>query len=93
MTRELEIECLPGAIPQEIVVDVAGLHIGDHVEAKDLQLPGDVTYIGAPEAVIAAVSHARVEVVETTEVAAADEAAEPEVIKRGKEEEEGEGED
>jgi len=33
VTRELEIECLPSAIPGELVVDVSELSVGDHVEA------------------------------------------------------------
>lgn len=88
VTRELEIECLPGAIPQEITVDVGELQVGDHIEAKDLQLPEGVVFVGAPEAVIAAVSHARVEAAEAVEATAEAAAVEPEVIKRGKTEEE-----
>jgi len=87
MTRDLEIECLPSVIPHEIKVNVAELQVGDHVEAKDLNLPEGVVLVGAPDAVVVAVSHARVEAVEATEAAEEAEAAEPEVIKRGKDEE------
>ncbi|MCB1008142.1 MAG: 50S ribosomal protein L25 [Acidobacteria bacterium] len=85
MTRDLEVECLPSAIPHEITVDVSDLQVGDHIEAKDLNLPEGVAFVGAPDAVIVAVSHARVESTEATEAAAEAEGAEPEVIKRGKE--------
>ena len=85
MTRDLEVECLPSAIPHEITVDVSDLQVGDHIEAKDLNLPEGVAFVGAPDAVIVAVSHARVESTEATEAAAESEGAEPEVIKRRKE--------
>lgn len=85
VARELEIECLPGAIPHEIRVDVTGVRVGHHLEAKDLEMPAGVTYVGPPDLVIAAVSHARVEAAETVAAAAA--VAEPEVIKKGKGEE------
>lgn len=93
VTREIEIECLPTAIPQEIGVDVAELHIGQHVEAREIAFPEGVLYLGAPDVVIASVKHAKVEVVETPavegEAPAADAAApaEPEVIQKGKKEE------
>lgn len=92
VTREVEVECLPAAIPQEIRVDVAGLHVGEHIDAKDLPLPAGVVLVSAADAVVASVSHARVEAVETAaalEGAAAP--AEPEVIRKGKAEESEEG--
>lgn len=90
VTRELEVECLPTAIPQGISVSVADLQIGDHVEASSLELPKGVTYVGAPETVIVSVKHPRVEAepaVEEAEVEVADESAEPEIIQKGKKEE------
>ena len=33
VTREVEVECLPTAIPHEIPLDVTELHIGQHIEA------------------------------------------------------------
>jgi large subunit ribosomal protein L25 len=91
VTREIEVECLPAAIPQVIRHDVSELHVGQHLEARDLVLPEGVSYVGSPETVIASVKHARIEVVETPAEEAAPvaaEAAEPEVIQRGKKEEE-----
>jgi large subunit ribosomal protein L25 len=87
VTREIEVECLPAAIPQEIPVDVSELHVNQHLEASALVLPEGVAYLGSQDAVIAAVSHAKAEVVETPEAAAAATATEPEVIKKGKAEE------
>jgi len=94
VTREIEIECLPTEIPQEIRVDVEPLHVGDHLEASAIELPEGVTYVGPAEAVVASVKHARVEAAPAgeEEEAAAAESAEPEVIQKGKKEEEEAGE-
>jgi len=86
VTRELEVECLPGAIPAAIRVDVAGLHVGEHIEASQLSLPEGVELTSAADAVIASVKHSRVEETPVEEAAVA-EAVEPEVIARGKKEE------
>ena len=40
---ELEITCLPGSIPDVIVVDVSGLSLGDNITVADLDLPEGVT--------------------------------------------------
>jgi large subunit ribosomal protein L25 len=40
--RELEVYCLPNAIPQEIVIDITDLEIGDSVHVNDIQTEGDV---------------------------------------------------
>jgi len=93
ITREVEVECLPTNIPPRLTLDVSDLHIGQHLEAKDLPLPEGVALVGDPSRPVAAVAHSRVEAVEeaapTTEMIEA-EAAEPEVIRRGKPTEEGE---
>lgn len=81
-TREIKIECLPADIPGRIEVDVTGLHVGQHIEAGALQLPQGVVLYDDPEKVIVTLGHMR-----TEEQAAEGERAEPEVIKRGKTEE------
>lgn len=73
VTRELHVECLPGKIPQEIKVDVSEVHVGQHLEAKDVKLPEGVELLDEGSRVIAAVSLARV-TAETSE-----EADEPEL--------------
>jgi large subunit ribosomal protein L25 len=40
--RELEVYCLPNAIPQEIVIDITNLDIGNSVHVEDIDLEGDV---------------------------------------------------
>ncbi|HEX4952350.1 MAG TPA: 50S ribosomal protein L25 [Thermoanaerobaculia bacterium] len=80
--REVEVECLPANIPNHLTLDVTPLHVGQHVEARELDLPMGVKLVTEPERVIVSLGHARVE----TEVAAEGERAEPEVISRGKKE-------
>lgn len=94
INREIEIECLPGDIPQKIELDVGDVEVGDHLEAKDLELPGSVELMDEPEKVIVAVAHSRVATeVEEAEAEAAEvglleeEEAEPELIGRAAEEE------
>lgn len=81
VTREIEVECLPGDIPKAIEYDVTALHVGQHVEAKDLELPKGVALAGDADRVIVSLAHAR------AEESAAEGQDEPEVIKRGKGEE------
>jgi large subunit ribosomal protein L25 len=90
MSREVEVECLPGDIPQVIKLDVGPLQVGHHLEAKDLALPANVELLEEPERVIVAVAHSRVATeVEEAEAVAAEvgllekEEAEPELIGRG----------
>lgn len=77
ITREVKIECLPGDIPNHLVVDISGLHVGQHVEARALDLPSGVTLFDDPDKVIVTIGHVR------TEEATDADRAEPEVIKRG----------
>jgi large subunit ribosomal protein L25 len=43
--NEVEIECLPGDLPEAIEVDVAGLEVGDSVHLSELVLPAGVTVV------------------------------------------------
>ena len=40
--REIELECLPRAIPESVDVDVSALGIGDSIHVRDLVLPEGV---------------------------------------------------
>lgn len=82
VTREIDVQCLPGDIPAHLELDVTGLHAGQHAEARDLKLPGGVTLNEAEDKVIASVTHARSE-----DLGEAADRNEPEVIKKGKTEE------
>ncbi|HLG15483.1 MAG TPA: 50S ribosomal protein L25 [Blastocatellia bacterium] len=91
--REVEVECLPGDIPESLMVDVRHLHIGDHVTVADLVYDREkVRLLSDEHKIVAGVLAPRL-VEEPTPAAAAPEAApegaaEPEVIKKGKAEEE-----
>ncbi len=93
VTREVEIECLPGEIPTEFRVDVSPLMIGMHLRAGDLGIDTQkMKLMTDPERVIAHVVALREEEEKPAEAVAAEGAApvEPEVIKKGKKEVEGE---
>jgi large subunit ribosomal protein L25 len=84
--RELHVECLPNAIPDSIDVDVTSLAHHDYIRVKDLKLPEGVTVSDDPERVVVGVTHAKAEAAAETADAVA--TAEPEVIKKGKTDEE-----
>lgn len=84
--RDLHIECLPGQIPDSIDVDVTNLDMHHQIRISELQLPSGVKVLDDPDRVVASVTHARAEAVETVEGAAP--TVEPELIKKGKPEEE-----
>jgi large subunit ribosomal protein L25 len=92
VTREVEIECLPGEIPTEFRLDVSELALNAAVRASDLPIDSTkVKLLTEPERVLAHVVALRVEEEKPADVAAVGTApAEPEVIKKGKKDEEGE---
>lgn len=93
VTREVELECLPGDIPEEFKMDVSELLIGKQLRASDLPIdPAKIKLLTDPQRVIAHVVMLKKEEEPAAEAAVATEAApaEPEVIKKGKKEEEGE---
>ncbi|GAC1625094.1 MAG: 50S ribosomal protein L25 [Candidatus Acidiferrum sp.] len=91
VTREVEIDCLPADIPTEFRADVSGLMLGQQLRASDLAI--DTTkmkLVTDPERVLAHVVALRVEEEKPVDAAVATAPAEPEVIKKGKKEVEGE---
>ena len=80
--REVEVECLPADIPENITIDVSNLEIGANFRVSDLPVNPKVKILSEPELVVAHVISPKEEKVPepTTEVVA----AEPEVIKKGK---------
>ncbi|MGH9575302.1 MAG: 50S ribosomal protein L25 [Candidatus Acidiferrales bacterium] len=95
VTREVEIECLPTDIPEEFKMDVSEMLIGKQLRAADLPLdPQKIKLLTDPQRVLAHVVTLKKEEEPTVEAAVAAETApaEPEVIKKGKKEEEGDGE-
>ncbi|HXL22411.1 MAG TPA: 50S ribosomal protein L25 [Candidatus Dormibacteraeota bacterium] len=93
VTREVEVECLPADIPTEFRVDVSHLMIGMHLRASDLPMDTTKTRLTTdPDRVLAHVVALREEEEKPVEAVADATAtpAEPEVIKKGKKEVEGE---
>ena len=93
ITREIEIECLPEDIPERFTVDVAGLMLGQGLRVSDVPLSGSIKLVSAPDNVIAHVvaikAEAEPEPAEAVAEGAPAATTEPEVIKKGKKEEEG----
>jgi large subunit ribosomal protein L25 len=95
--REVEVECLPGDIPSHIDADVTALVFGTVLRVSDLQ-PGDklkfMTDAGQTVAHITSVKEEEVAPSpEAVAEAAAAAPAEPEVIKKGKQDTEEGGEE
>ncbi|MEW6215084.1 MAG: 50S ribosomal protein L25, partial [Nitrospirota bacterium] len=87
LLREIEVECLPDRIPGHIEIDISGLEIGQSLHVSDLKLGEDIKVLTDPQEVIVNVLAPVAEEVTPAEVAAP-EVTEPEVIKKGKKEEE-----
>jgi large subunit ribosomal protein L25 len=90
--HKLEIECLPRNIPQNLEVDVTELNIGDSIHVRELEYE-NVKILTNEEATVVSVAQPRLEEEEEEEVDVdvdvdEDEIAEPEVISKGKTEEE-----
>jgi large subunit ribosomal protein L25 len=86
ISRSVEIECLPDDIPESFVIDVSELMIGQSKRGGDVGLSASMKLVSDPHTVIAHIVSLRAE-----EVAAVDPAVavvpEPEVVKKGKKEE------
>jgi large subunit ribosomal protein L25 len=96
VTHQILIECLPADIPESVKVDVSAMEMHDSLRVSDLKLSDKIkvlenagrviAHVGVPKAE-EVVAPAAAEVVGVEGAAAP--AAEPEVIKKGKKEEEG----
>ncbi|MGB7924934.1 MAG: 50S ribosomal protein L25 [Pyrinomonadaceae bacterium] len=86
LMREIDIRCEPRNIPDAINVDVSNLGAHDVLHVSDIQVDETVEILAPADSVVATVGVVRDEPVETP-VAAEEESAEPEVIGKGKKEE------
>jgi large subunit ribosomal protein L25 len=87
LVREIEIRCDPRNIPDEFSLDVSHLGVHEMLHVSDIPVDENIEILESPETVIATVGIVREEPVEAPAVT--DEAtAEPEVIGKGKKEEE-----
>lgn len=96
ITREVEIECLPGNIPESIDIDISELHLNQSLKIGDIVPSEGVKIIDDPNSVIVLIGmptreeEAAVEEAEEEEIISKEK--EPERIKKEKEEEEEEEE-
>lgn len=93
---ELEVECLPTDLPENFTVDVSTItDIGSGIYVKDVEMPNGVEMLTDPEEMIVVATAAAVEEepeVEEGELLEVEEMEEPEVIEKGKREDEGDEE-
>ncbi|HXO85945.1 MAG TPA: 50S ribosomal protein L25/general stress protein Ctc [Gemmatimonadales bacterium] len=88
VTKEVEIEVLPEHIPDRVELDVSALKIGDSLHVSALTIPNAVILNNA-DLTIATVVPPRAEEVAAPAAEAATEVAEPELIRKVREDEEG----
>jgi large subunit ribosomal protein L25 len=91
--REVEVECLPGDIPERIEVDVTDLGIHDAIRVSDLPVNAKIKVLEDADQVLIHVVSVKEEEAPAAAAPAEGEAAaatpaEPEVLKKGKKEEE-----
>jgi large subunit ribosomal protein L25 len=91
VTREIEIECLPKDIPEEIEIDISGLHLRQSLKAGDIALPEGVKLLTPSDTIVILIEvplkEEEIEVEEEEEEVIAEE-EEPEVIGKEKPEKE-----
>jgi large subunit ribosomal protein L25 len=89
--NELEVECFPQDLPERIIVDVSVLiKIGDGLYIRDIVLSEKVKILDNADEMLVLATAPKAEVVEevTPEAVAVAEGTEPDVIEKGKKEEE-----
>ena len=87
--REIEIRCEPREIPDSLDVDVSNLDVHELLHVSDIAVAEGVEILTDPEQVIATVGIVKEEAAPAAP-AEGEEPAEPEVIGKGKKEDEGE---
>src|SRR5262252_1341549 len=91
VNREIEVECLPGDIPEHIDVDISELMLHQGIRVRDLPKSDKWTPVSEPEMMIVHVVTVKAEEAPAADAAAAAATpaapAEPEVIKKGKKDE------
>jgi large subunit ribosomal protein L25 len=93
VTREIEVECLPTNIPENIVVDVSALMLHESIRVRDLAVDPKWKAISDGDTMLVHVVMPKAEeepaaaTADAAAAAAAAAPAEPEVIKKGKTEE------
>ena len=96
--KEVEVECLPTEIPEHLDIDVSNLELGQAIYMRDIAANAAWTPVSEPDLMLVHVVAAKVVVEPAADAAAATAAApaasaEPEVMKKGKTDKEGDDKD
>ncbi len=87
ITREVEVECLPKDIPENIEIDISGLHLRQSLKAGEITLPEGLELITSPDTIMVLIEvplkEEEIEVEEEEEEVIGEE-EEPEVIGKEK---------
>ena len=92
IVRNIDIRCEPREIPEHIDIDVTNLGVHDVLHVSDIPVAAGIEILESPDTVIATIGVVKEEVVEVAPVEG-EVPAEPEVIGKGKKEDEDEGEE
>jgi large subunit ribosomal protein L25 len=88
VVREIGVSCLPTAIPEFIEVDVSALGVGDSLHLDDITLPSGIEKLSTDNFTVVTCTFIKEEVAAPAADPAAP-VAEPEVMAKGKKDEEG----
>jgi large subunit ribosomal protein L25 len=91
LVREVEIRCQPRDIPEHIDVDVTNLKVHDVLHVSDIPVAEGIEILEEPDTAIATIGVVKEEPVAVAAPLEGEAPAEPEVIGKGKKEDEGEG--
>ncbi len=83
--RELDVACRAMDLPEEVMVDISRLGLGDAIHVRDIELGPEIEILNDPDLSVVSVTVPRV--VTEVVVAEEEEAVEPEVIGEKEEEE------
>jgi large subunit ribosomal protein L25 len=87
--HEIQISCRPREIPEALHVDVSHMNVHDVLHVSDIKVDETIEILAEPDTVVATVGIVREEEVEpVAEPTEGDEPAEPEVIAKGKKDDE-----
>ena len=86
--KEIEIECLPTAVPDNIRINISELEIGSTIHISDIELPANAKALGSTDAIVVSAHFAA----EEKEVTEEELAAGPEIISARKPDKEEESE-
>jgi large subunit ribosomal protein L25 len=75
--HDIEVECLPGNLPERVAVDISGLKVNQSIHVRDLSLGEGVRLISGGDQVVALVKFAKAEDTAPAEGVEAAETAEP----------------